>query len=86
MKSSAKLPPTVINYLGKQGGDARQITSLAGGPDTGKAGPGGREDEKKEKPPIATTVGRAAVPSRACEGRICQLALRDPVAGPLQGL
>lgn len=57
MKSSAKLHPTVINYLGKQGCDARQITGLAGGQDTGEAGPGGWEDEKKEKLPIATSAG-----------------------------
>ena len=41
MKSSAKLHPTVVYYLGKQGCDARQITGPTGRQDAGKAGPGG---------------------------------------------
>lgn len=56
MKSSPKLHPTVIYYLRKQGCDARQLSVPAGGKDTGKAGPGGWEDEEEE-PLSVTTAG-----------------------------
>lgn len=56
MRSSAKLLPAVIYYLGRQGCDARQITGPVGGQDTRKAGSGGWEDEGEEQGPITTAA------------------------------
>lgn len=60
MRSSAKLLPAVIYYLGRQGCDARQITGPVGGQDTRKAGSGGSEDEGEEQGPTAAVASSSA--------------------------
>lgn len=56
MRSSAKLLPAVIYYLGRQGCDARQITGPVGGQDTRKAGSGRWNDDREEQGPRTTAA------------------------------
>lgn len=85
MKSSAKLHPAVIYYLGKQGCDARQITGPTGRQDTGKAGAGGWEDDDDEEPPSATAAGDSSSAQQSLWG-ICRSWLLDSLQqGPCVG-
>lgn len=83
MRSSAKLLPAVIYYLGRQGCDARQITGPVGGRDTRKAGSGGWEDDREEQGPRTTAAVSSSSAQQNLWGDLSQLGRGEPSARPL---